>query len=423
MLREKDLDFYVASDTVLLITTADVAKIAGTVQVYYVRDLLEKRTAENDSPGPCADDLIAMITSCVAPTTWDSTGGPGSINYELDSLAIRQTEPVHEQIAALLAALRQVRNSPGSTTPIAVGAPQDLHAAVAIETILAQRQQGFHRATDMKLTELRDSLESQGIPTLLDIRALIDSSVPPDVTLLDCNLKQVRFDWALRWLLKQRDLDYYVDGEVLVITTADKAKTANCTVVYPIGDLTETGRSGSAVDANVPDYDEVMNTITSTVAPNSWDSAGGNGSIAMLPAAKALVCSQTDEIQQQVAQMLADLRARIAAHKAVAEKPAESPAAPVVRVYFLKPPAAATADVPAKGAAVNAPVKETAAKEPTVKEAATNDARAATLHCRRQRLSSNRKAGPTAAAISPACRAPSSCGRRRKCKSASEPYW
>ena len=53
MLREKDLDFYVASDTVLLITTADVAKIAGTVQVYYVRDLLEKRTAENDSPGPC----------------------------------------------------------------------------------------------------------------------------------------------------------------------------------------------------------------------------------------------------------------------------------------------------------------------------------------------------------------------------------
>ena len=59
------------------------------------------------------------------------------------------------------------------------------------------------RATDMKLTELRDSLESQGIPTLLDIRGIIDSSVPPDVTLLDCNLKQVRFDWALRWLLKQ----------------------------------------------------------------------------------------------------------------------------------------------------------------------------------------------------------------------------
>ncbi len=254
---------------------------------------------------------------------------------------------------------------------------------VAIEAKLAPTRCAYEghapvlASEEMNLVELRDSVDIQRIPTLLDFQGADRREHFPCFDGARLRLQQVRFDWTLHWLLKQRDLDYYVDGEVLVITTADKAKTANCTVVYPIGDLTETGRSGSAVDANVPDYDEVMNTITSTVAPNSWDSAGGNGSIAMLPAAKALVCSQTDEIQQQVAQMLADLRARIAAHKAVAEKPAESPAAPVVRVYFLKPPAAATADVPAKGAAVNAPVKETAAKEPTVKEAATNDARAA----------------------------------------------
>ena len=120
---------------------------------------------------------------------------------------------------------------------------------------------------------------------------------------------------------------------MLVITTADKAKTANCTVVYPIGDLTETGRSGSAVDANVPDYDEVMNTITSTVRRIPGIRPAETAASPCCPRRK-LVCSQTDEIQQQVAQMLADLRARIAAHKAVAEKPAESPAVPVVRVYF-----------------------------------------------------------------------------------------
>jgi hypothetical protein len=213
---------------------------------------------------------------------------------------------------------------------------------------------------------------------LLDIRALTDSSITPDSTLPDCNLKQVRLDWALRWLLKQRDLDYYVEGEVLVITTADKAKATNCTVIYPIGDLTETGHTGSAADANVPDYDGVLNTITATIAPSSWDAAGGNGSIAMLPAAKALVCSQTAEVQQQIAQMLADLRARIAAHKTVAEKPAESPDTPVVCVYFLTPPTAAPVDVPSKGAETkNGPAKQTAAKEPTAKEGATNDARTA----------------------------------------------
>ncbi len=49
LLQPKELDFYVTSDNVLLITTAEVVKIAVTVQVYDVRDLLEKRTADDDS--------------------------------------------------------------------------------------------------------------------------------------------------------------------------------------------------------------------------------------------------------------------------------------------------------------------------------------------------------------------------------------
>src|SRR6185503_7516566 len=56
--------------------------------------------------------LIDMITSSVAPTTWDEVGGPGAIaeNQNAMSIAVSQTDDVHEEIVVLLAALRRVRD-------------------------------------------------------------------------------------------------------------------------------------------------------------------------------------------------------------------------------------------------------------------------------------------------------------------------
>lgn len=61
---------------------------------------------------PDFDSLIELITTTVAPTSWDETGGPGSIKeFEGNlSLVISQTQEIHEQIADLLEQLRRLQD-------------------------------------------------------------------------------------------------------------------------------------------------------------------------------------------------------------------------------------------------------------------------------------------------------------------------
>lgn len=64
--------------------------------------------------GPQADfdSLIELITTTIAPTTWDEVGGPGSVSgFETNlSLVVSQTQEVHEQIADLLEQLRRLQD-------------------------------------------------------------------------------------------------------------------------------------------------------------------------------------------------------------------------------------------------------------------------------------------------------------------------
>lgn len=58
------------------------------------------------------DSLIELITTTIAPTTWDEVGGPGAIqSYQNNlSLVISQTQEVHEEIADLLTQLRRLQD-------------------------------------------------------------------------------------------------------------------------------------------------------------------------------------------------------------------------------------------------------------------------------------------------------------------------
>jgi type II secretory pathway component GspD/PulD (secretin) len=54
--------------------------------------------------------------------------------------------------------------------------------------------------------------------------------------------------------------------------------------------------------------DQLIKLITTTVAPQSWDSKGGRGTIDYYPLGMALVINQTPDVQEQVAELLAALR-------------------------------------------------------------------------------------------------------------------
>ena len=98
----------------LLLTTREEADNLLETRVYDVSDLVRG----DDGAGISRADLEPLmdsITECVSPITWDSVGGAGSIVAlrvaGLGMLVVRQRGDVCEEIEALLAQLRAVRDA------------------------------------------------------------------------------------------------------------------------------------------------------------------------------------------------------------------------------------------------------------------------------------------------------------------------
>jgi hypothetical protein len=110
---------------------------------------------------------------------------------------------------------------------------------------------------------------------------------------------------ALYLLLRDLDLTTMIHGEILVITTPEMADANLITQTYDVADLVLVeGGEGS-------DFNTLIDMITKTVKPMTWDEVGGSGSIQSFesPGIHALVISQTDEIHDQIVELFADLRA------------------------------------------------------------------------------------------------------------------
>lgn len=90
-----------ANQTGIRIMTPDAAESNLQLVFYRGDDLLA-----NGQP----DDLIAAITSTIAPDSWDAVGGAGSIHLGVrGTLDVRQTFAAHRQVAQLLADLREAK--------------------------------------------------------------------------------------------------------------------------------------------------------------------------------------------------------------------------------------------------------------------------------------------------------------------------
>jgi general secretion pathway protein D len=178
------------------------------------------------------------------------------------------------------------------------------------------------------VTHLQDLLK---IPVQLDTKGLEEEGVTPD-TPVTLTVAGITAKSALHLLLHPLHLSATIQDEVLLITTEQVADTNIRVVVYDVADLVAVSKP-PAVSWNdlltenltVPiqfgeispkegpetDFDSLIDTITRSISPTTWDSAGGMGSIQAFeaPGIRAIVVSQTDEIQEKVADLLSQLRA------------------------------------------------------------------------------------------------------------------
>ena len=140
----------------------------------------------------------------------------------------------------------------------------------------------------------------------LDHKALNDAGIAPDQP-ITMNLKGISLRSALNLLLKELNLTWIIDNEVLLITTPEEAENRLTTKVFDVADLVVCRDSkGKLWD----DYDSLIDLIKSTVMATTWDDVGGPGSIApaSMGSAKAIVVSQTRRVHEEIADVLAKIR-------------------------------------------------------------------------------------------------------------------
>jgi len=304
LLDTSQLTYYVA-DGRLVITTQDDAATQTTTRVYPVNDLVHPE-ANSETTSADYDSLIELLTTTVYPSTWDEVGGPGSISPFQGTLVVSQTYTIHEAIRGVLAALRESRRQqrqPAASEPICAESPR----LVALIKQLAQKS-SLRGDFTFKATPLKEAVAQIGkhfdLSIVLDLRALSDAGVDVD-TPISCELRDASPQLALETMLGPVEATWIFSNEMIQVTTRDDAVTEMLTYIYPVPELIESA-TGKTSDSG--QFDALIEVITTTIAPNTWNEVGGPGTITSFPNTSSLAVGQTRDRHEEISRLLAGLR-------------------------------------------------------------------------------------------------------------------
>jgi len=311
LLRPLDLTWDLR-DGALLITTPEETEGRLHRVVYDVVDLV--KTADPSTPEEYDyDSLISLITTTIAPQTWDAVGGPGAIEAFRGGVVVSQSTHVHNQLQEMLTSYREARQlaekyaeSP-PPFPSVRFIPQD----PVVSKI--KRALGTSVTLDLLDSPLHDVAEfiaaQSSVNVIVDHRALDDIGIGAD-TPITFQAEGIQLRHALSHMLGDQELTWLVRDQALLITTPEVTECMLTTRAYPVADLL-----GRIVDIDMfgaplrpASHNDLVEFITSTVAPSTWDEVGGPGSFGFCPHIDVLLISQDPHIHEEIADVLARVR-------------------------------------------------------------------------------------------------------------------
>ena len=126
------------------------------------------------------------------------------------------------------------------------------------------------------LLDVIDFLKKKSkVEIVLDTQCLADVGIGGD-TPVTVNLHALPLRSALNLVLRPLKLAWTIHNDVLFITTPEEIQLLFTTKVLDVADLVVCKDSkGELWD----DYDSLIDIITSTIAPTTWEVIGGPGSI------------------------------------------------------------------------------------------------------------------------------------------------
>ncbi len=147
--------------------------------------------------------------------------------------------------------------------------------------------------------------EFHRIQIQVDVKALEDVSLGTD-TPVNCQVQNVTLRSGLNLILGDLDLTWIIRDEVLVITTPEEAELYLVTRVYDVGKLVAVQEPGGK---RWHDFESLVDTITHTIVPDSWEDVGGLGRLSELEyrGAAVLVIHQRPDVHLKIAALLEDL--------------------------------------------------------------------------------------------------------------------
>ncbi|MCY2991488.1 MAG: hypothetical protein NTY19_26975 [Planctomycetota bacterium] len=287
---------YFVRDGVLVITTQTEAERQLRTVVYDVSDFLRARGL--DPAKASAGDyerMIEILTSIIDPTAWDAVGGFGAVRPFAGTLVISQTDARHEQIAELLRRVRRVCLDKQVDDPAEAAWAKTLGSKLSLElhdTPLSDAVVKLSAAADVDVVLARDEIDEAGLPP------------DPPARL---SVKDVTLEAALRTLLEPLGLGWVPRHGVIVITTEELARTHWRTGIYDVRDLLPEGETRAAGEDY--EYSEVLSLLTDCVSPETWQEAGGAGSL--VPFEGFLIVLQGEPEHDQITDWLKGLQQRL----------------------------------------------------------------------------------------------------------------
>ena len=298
-------------DSWLLVTTTEAAEENLSVGNYPVADLL-RSTPDED---PDSDPLVDLVQCSVRPETWEDVGGMGSVCCVNGILTFSQTIEVHRRVAKLLDTLRTLPSAGQAgekllpvSVPIAV--EDEWHDVLRKKLDVDAKFDEDRIALKHFITDVEDEFE---VPIVLNLAAMELDDIPASIELQAIS-SGGKLGESLRAILEPYRLAFSLVQGCVQITTLVDCDMELGTRLYPIVDLQ------GGTNPNRFDFDTIINVITTTVAPETWEGVGGTGSIYGFANRGCLVISQTTNIQNEVESFLSDYRRKIQSQNALKPK-------------------------------------------------------------------------------------------------------
>jgi hypothetical protein len=242
--------------------------------------------------------LQKAIKCSIAPDCWDDAGGHGTISPFGNSLLVCSTLAMHREIAALTEALAKARR--GGATSVTAGWDREADADNSVWAAL-QRVTPRVSYRDVTLARLAEDLRrALRINVHVYANALAKGGFDAGRT-ATLELEDVTAERVLREVLDQvapqgLRTGWEVRNGVLLIGPLAYLQREMVARVYDVADLASSRES----------WQRLAKSIKISVEPDSWDEAGGRGSLTFFRGRAVVYAAPA--VHREIERLLTDLR-------------------------------------------------------------------------------------------------------------------